>query len=189
MVILYKGWCEWFSGKVWEPIRLLEHEVATRKYSGVSPSPLPFFITPHILVVTSCSSNLIAPPLPHLTWQPITAHSICYTKTHLPVCIVLCLSTWPMKVGPTDGPETLVTKYQLKPRNILQVQRAQQHGIHVSMAFMLRIQVFWVVMVNSRVTDSWCSKRTSNLIFRGSEVLRLNPYIPRCYVPPNINNQ
>jgi len=34
-----------------------------------------------------------------------------------------------LKVGPTDGPETLVTNYQLMPRNIIQVQRAQQHGI------------------------------------------------------------
>jgi len=34
-----------------------------------------------------------------------------------------------LRVGPTDGPETLVTNYQPMPRNILQVQRVQQCGI------------------------------------------------------------
>jgi hypothetical protein len=41
----------------------------------VSPLPHTFFITPHILVVTSCSSNLIAPPYPDNQSQP-TASAI-----------------------------------------------------------------------------------------------------------------
>lgn len=117
---------------------------------------------------------------PNLPWQPITSHTMCYTKTHPPLCIL----AWPLKVGPTDGPETLVTNYQPMPCNILQVQGLNNIAFKISMAFMLRIWVFWVVMVNSRVTDSWCSKRTCNLIFRGWEVLGLNPCNPRCYVPP-----
>jgi hypothetical protein len=56
-------------------------------------------------------------------------------------------------VGPTDGPETEVTT------NLCHVKSYKCKGLNnmifkVSTVCMLRIEVFWVVTVNSRVINS-----------------------------------
>lgn len=142
------------------------------------PFFLHFFIPVPILVSTSWYSNVIG----HLTFpdiQPLPTHPL---HKNTSTSWNSSWRDWPLKSESIDSPETLVTNYQARLHKIpLRAKSSKKVTLKVSTAFMLRIRVFCIVTLNTRIMDSWNFKRTCHLIFRGWGVL--NPWISRWYIP------